>query len=208
CMPLLVIHTIAVSLTTYRLVRKVQRQNRQLDALNRRDPLTGLASRDHWLAHARRLLTAHHAEGRPASLLLVDIDHFKAVNDRHGHAAGDEALRRVGRVLSAHAGADDLAGRISGDELGLLLAAGRQHAAVVADGIRHQLAAADPVTADSDRVTVSIGLAEADPGDHDLHTWMDAADRALYRAKRRGRNRVETRDRASAPALSDKHRAA
>lgn len=191
CVPLLVIHTIAVSLTSYRLVRKVQRQNRQLDELNRRDPLTGLASRDYWLTHASRLLADCHAGRTPASLVLIDIDRFKAVNDSHGHAAGDQALRSVAEVMRAHSGPDDLAGRIGGDELGLVLAAGREHTLDVADNIRRHIAR---TSSESGSITVSIGLAEAGATDRDLHAWMEAADRALYRAKQSGRNRVEARD--------------
>lgn len=99
CLPMLLIHSIAVSQASYRLVRKVKRQNRQLDELSRRDTLTGLDSRRHWQERASALLEQCAATGDPATLLMIDIDHFKAINDRHGHAAGDDVLRATADVI-------------------------------------------------------------------------------------------------------------
>jgi len=190
CMPLLIIHTIAVSLTGYRLVRKVQRQNRQLDELSRIDMLTGLASRGHWQAQAELMLQAHHRSGDAASLLLIDLDRFKTINDEHGHTAGDDALRGVAGVIRRQIARKDVAGRFGGDELAVAIAGDADQAAALAEAIRADVAALDLPHLDGDRLTVSIGFAEAQARDLGLREWLDSADRALYRAKELGRNRV------------------
>lgn len=190
CMPLLLIHTIAVSLTGYRLVRKVQRQNRQLDELSRIDMLTGLASRGHWQARAELMLRARHEGGETVSLLLIDVDKFKDINDEHGHTAGDDALRGVAGVIRRQLGRRDVAGRFGGDELAIAIEGDVERASSVAESIRAGVAGLDLPHLDGDRLTVSIGFAEARDRDLGLREWLESADRALYRAKEAGRNRV------------------
>jgi diguanylate cyclase len=190
CMPLLLIHTIAVSLTGYRLVRKVQRQNRQLDELSRIDMLTGLASRGHWQAQAELMLQARHGGGDPVSLLLIDLDRFKDINDEHGHTAGDDALRGVAGVIRRQLGRRDVAGRFGGDELAVVIEGDDAIASALAESIRKGVAELDLPYLDGDRLTVSIGFAQARDRDLGLREWLESADRALYRAKEAGRNRV------------------
>lgn len=190
CMPLLLIHTIAVSLTGYRLVRKVQRQNRQLDELSRIDMLTGLASRGHWQAQAELMLQARHDGGDAVSLLLIDLDEFKVINDDHGHTAGDDALRGVAGVIGRQIGRGDVAGRFGGDELAIAIEGDAGRAQAVAESIRAGVAGLDLPHLDGDRLSVSIGFAEAHDRDLGLREWLESADRALYRAKEAGRNRV------------------
>lgn len=190
CMPVLLIHTIAVSLNSYRLVRKVQYQNRQLDELSRIDMLTGLASRGHWQACAELMLQSRHQGGDAVSLILIDLDHFKSINDQEGHTAGDDALRGVASIIERHTGRGDIAGRFGGDELAIAVEGDGQRAAVMAEAIRRDVAELDLPHLGGRELTVSIGFAEARDGDLGLREWLDAADRALYRAKERGRNRV------------------
>lgn len=190
CMPLLLIHTIAVSLTSYRLVRKVQRQNRQLDELSRIDMLTGLASRGHWQAQAELMLQARHAGGTTTSLLLIDLDNFKAINDEHGHVAGDDALRGVADVIGRQLERRDVAARFGGDELAIAIEGDAERAAALAETIRSGVAELDLPYLDGNRLTVSVGFAEARERDPGLREWLEQADRALYRAKAGGRNRV------------------
>src|SRR5690606_15982801 len=99
CMPMLVIHTMAVSLNGYWLVRRVQRQNRRLDELSRIDVLTGLSGRRHWQAEADSVLAQAQRRDEPACLLLVDVDEFKGINDCYGHTLGDDVLCRVADIL-------------------------------------------------------------------------------------------------------------
>ncbi len=190
CLPMLLIHTIAVSLTGYRLVRKVQRQNRMLDELSRIDMLTGLSGRRHWQEQAELLLQQRHLSGTPVSLLMVDVDRFKEINDGHGHAVGDDVLRGIAAVIRRCVGAGDVAGRFGGDEFGVVLRGDTAHAHGVAERIRAGVAAMALPQLDGASCSVSLGFAEAGDADLGLREWLESADRALYRAKAGGRNQV------------------
>ncbi|MGV8932253.1 MAG: diguanylate cyclase [Luteimonas sp.] len=192
CMPILLIHTTAVSVNNYRLVRRVQYQNVRLDQLSRTDPLTGLDNRRQWEEHAQRLLQGWHAGDGPASLVMVDIDSFKTINDGRGHAVGDDVLRAIASVLQDSIGPDDHAARYGGDEFALVLAVDEARAAVVAERICRQIRELAFPAAAGLRCTASLGVAGATNRDTSLRRWMIAADAALYRAKRLGRDRVCT----------------
>ncbi|WP_345776313.1 diguanylate cyclase [Luteimonas salinisoli] len=191
CLPVLLIHTISVSLGSYRLIRKVGLQNRELDRLHRTDTLTGLSGRSDWEQHAQRLLQGRAAGDDPACLLLIDIDDFKRVNDHHGHAAGDEVLRAIAATMSALLRPGDRAGRIGGDELVVLLPATPEaQGAAIAERLRGAVEALRLDEYPDLRPTISVGLARSSAGASSLRDWFNAADRALYRAKDAGRNRV------------------
>jgi diguanylate cyclase (GGDEF)-like protein len=158
-----------------------------------RDPLTGLGNRLGLEQSAPVLLDAVVATNRAVWLILVDVDHFKRVNDVAGHAAGDAVLRQVAKLLRAECRAGDLVARWAGDEFVVLLpaeAADPAAGVVVAERIRAAVAACDwaLMAIDGMRPTVSLGVAS---GTGDLDVLFTRADSALYRAKRRGRNRVE-----------------
>jgi diguanylate cyclase len=189
CLPILVIHTIAVSLSSYQLVRRVQRQNLQLEALSRRDALTALDSRQHFEHQAEALLLRSRTDALPASLLLIDIDHFKSINDRHGHAAGDDVLRGIAELLRRTVPADGHAGRLGGDEFAVALPAPATEAARIAEQLRAAVEQLQFPRYRELQASISIGLAQP-VGESDLRSWIEAADRALYRAKRSGRNRA------------------
>lgn len=160
------------------------------DAANS-DPLTGLPNRRRLDELAKQMLTGNE---QPLSVLMVDADHFKAINDRVGHAGGDEALCWLGSHLRVHARVTDVIARLGGEEFVLLLPnadlAAAQHLA-------HRLCDAvseAPLLLNGEtlHLTVSIGVAERKPEDRDLHALLSRADEAMYRAKAAGRNRVET----------------
>ncbi|GGP33908.1 diguanylate cyclase [Saccharothrix coeruleofusca] len=157
-----------------------------------RDPLTGLANRLGLERAAARLLEGSAARGRVPWLVLVDVDWFKDVNDDAGHAAGDAALREIARLLRRECRAEDLVARWAGDEFVVLLGEGNAPdvGPVVAERIRAAVDAHEwnVVLGTARRPTVSIGVAA---GPAALDQLFAAADMALYRAKRRGRNRVE-----------------
>ena len=111
CLPMLLIHTFAVSLGRLQLVRKVLRKNQELDLLSRTDMLTGLRSRDHWEREVARTLHEVHAGAGPAVLVMIDVDGFKQANDRYGHIAGDALLREVAALLLRALRPADVAGR-------------------------------------------------------------------------------------------------
>ncbi|GAB2505916.1 ligand-binding sensor domain-containing diguanylate cyclase [Lysobacter humi (ex Lee et al. 2017)] len=172
--------------------RALQVQTRIAEELARTDALTALANRraldealDVALANAR-------ARATPVCLLLVDIDHFKAVNDGHSHAVGDLALRAVAAILQAQSRQHDLAARWGGEEFALLLAdCTRTQAQAVAERVRSAIESLDCDSfAPGLRLTASIGIA-CEPGDGSVADLIARADAALYRAKREGRNRVE-----------------
>jgi diguanylate cyclase len=124
-----------------------------------------------------------------ATVLMLDIDHFKAINDRHGHPAGDEVIRSVANMLRDSLREEDVPGRYGGEEFGIVLpntpAAGAE---VIAERVRKRIESATLARAGI-RATVSIGIAQLDHADADYGAWIAHADRALYAAKERGRNR-------------------
>ena len=181
-LPILVIHTLAVAASSYGLVRKIQRQNMELERLSRVDALTGLYNRGHWEPEATALLH-RHAAGAPASLMLVDLDAFKEINDVHGHAVGDDVLRGIAAILSRHAGTEGLAGRLGGDEFALALGVPLYECEALAERVRAEVRASCFEYAPGLRCSISIGVAAPAAGDGSLRAWIEAADRALYRDK-------------------------
>jgi diguanylate cyclase (GGDEF)-like protein len=145
--------------------------------------------------HARLLRVAANAAQRkqPYALLFVDLDHFKQINDSGGHAAGDEALRRVGALLKSHVRSVDTAARMGGDEFAVLLAGcPRERAEQIA---RNILSAVQKLELHWEertfRVGASIGVAYTNAGEYDSATVLRAADSACYSAKHSGRDRIE-----------------
>lgn len=190
-LPFMFAYPMALSTAAYALGRKVVRQNRMLDRLNRTDALTGLWNRMHWEEAALNELTRCARTGRPAALLLMDIDHFKDINDNHGHPIGDVVLRRIGAILRASVREIDTPARFGGDEFGVVLAeAGLAEANEVAERIRAAVEGTHFDGIPSLHCTVSIGVAVANPQLGDVATWISHADAVLYRSKQTGRNRV------------------
>jgi diguanylate cyclase len=166
------------------------------DALT--DPLTGLANRRAF----DQEVAARAGRSSPAHLVMADIDHFKRINDAHGHDVGDEILCIVGQVLLANVRGDGLVARLGGDEFGLLLRGASLHyTAAIAKRLCALLASRPLVVRGfpgvSEQVTVSIGVAASHAGASRAE-WYARADAALYQAKRGGRNRIAI-DTASRP---------
>ncbi|WP_293704353.1 sensor domain-containing diguanylate cyclase [Sphingopyxis sp. UBA6723] len=155
------------------------------------DMLTGLPNRRHTLAFLDQALRRAVQDGAPLAVAIFDIDHFKAINDQHGHAAGDEVIRRVGQRAKASLRDDDMVGRYGGEEFVCILQ-GRSalSAELVAERVRKAVHAdAEGVAAGLPAVTVSIGLAIF-AGEASIEDLLQRADKALYTAKREGRNRL------------------
>ncbi|MBB3272097.1 MULTISPECIES: sensor domain-containing diguanylate cyclase [Pseudomonas] len=175
----------------------VRRHQASTEALATLDSLTGLPNRRSFDLLAAQALHEAQRDSGPLVALLIDLDHFKALNDTHGHLAGDEVLRQFANVLQGSLRQSDILCRWGGEEFIVLLreAEGRQ-AIEVAEKIRRRT---EQLTFSYDehplRLTTSIGLSSLQPGDT-LHALLTRADRALYRAKQAGRNRVcsETQD--------------
>ncbi|MEO9080237.1 MAG: diguanylate cyclase [Rhodanobacter sp.] len=190
CLPIMLIHTMGVSLASYRLVRRVQQQNQRLDELSRMDVLTGLDNRGCWQACADTLLQQSREQAQPATLIMVDVDSFKEINDRHGHVLGDDVLCEVAAILRHGNDEDACIGRFGGDEFAIALPIPLAQAIVVAERIRHTVERLNLPQAPDLRCSISLGLAEATVTDTTLREWIESADRALYCAKQAGRNRT------------------
>ncbi|WP_315720463.1 MULTISPECIES: GGDEF domain-containing protein [unclassified Bradyrhizobium] len=168
------------------------------------DPLTGLLNRRGFAESCAQLIEREARERRPVSVLIFDIDHFKSINDRFGHAEGDEVLKLFANVVVNNLRLTDLSGRIGGEEFAALLPCSIEEAMVAAERVREAFAAAGVVCEDKPvDTTVSIGVAGGAAGT-DLDVLLAAADTALYKAKRSGRNRVEAS--AELPLSLDRYR--
>lgn len=153
-----------------------------------RDQLTGLYNRHMLNDQLERRLSFALRHNEAMSLMLIDLDHFKTVNDTFGHLAGDGVLQEVAKVLKKSARREDIAARFGGEELVLLLdKCSGEHAWSKAEHIRQEIEALHP---QGIRVTASIGVAEVSDGVTSVQTLLKKADDALYQAKDEGRNRV------------------
>ena len=141
---------------------------------------------------ADTLFTASRRSGLPLCALLVDIDHFKQINDTHGHATGDRVLQAVAQALKTALREADLCGRLGGEEFGVLLTGTNLHEALqLAEKLRLAIQAiVVPMDNTALRVTISVGVAEAGAACADITTLLAQADAAMYHAKANGRNRV------------------
>jgi diguanylate cyclase (GGDEF)-like protein len=162
------------------------------------DPLTGALNRRQMSVSLADAIERSRRGAHPVSLLVFDLDHFKRINDAHGHAAGDQALRRLVTLVHERARRLDLLFRMGGEEFALLLPHTAEADAVrVADQLRRRVAQAEwPCGA---IVTVSIGVAQLHPA-QTQDAWLKAADAALYRAKAEGRDRVRAAGRPDGPS--------
>jgi len=176
-------------LVTAWLVFAAAEQSRRLKDMAITDPLTGAYNRRYLEEQARLAIESWRRHWRPASILLVDIDHFKRINDRYGHAAGDIAIKRLVEVISARLRSVDTLCRFGGEEFVVLLNdTGIEGATRIAEELRVLVEETDFL--DEGSMTISIGVCEVIAADN-LDHWYNLADTALYMAKRKGRNRVE-----------------
>jgi diguanylate cyclase (GGDEF)-like protein len=174
---------------THRLARTVRAQNRLLAELSRTDPLSRLPNRGFWEESVAIAAARCRMSGQEAALLMIDIDYFKGINDRYGKPAGDDVIRAVAAILRDALRGNDLAGRYGGEEFGVLLPDTPEAGAeVIAERIRRRIEGA-ALAPSGLRVTASIGIAESSARDVGYTVWISHADRALYAAKERGRNR-------------------
>ena len=169
-----------------------ERSERQRILAARKDSLTGIANRTDFLDGAERLFQRAHSNGTSFSLIMFDLDQFKSVNDNFGHDVGDNVIRAFVDVARSMLRPSDLLGRYGGEEFVVALPKATLEAAyVIAERIRHAFSEVGLVVREHPLVTtVSGGVASA--GEHtSISTMMRAADQAMYRAKRLGRNRIE-----------------
>ena len=187
------LHDAAGQVTHFAAIQRDVTAGRRLEELAARDSLTGLHNRRAWTEQAEAAFARSHRHERPLAVALLDLDHFKAVNDTWGHAAGDAVLKTVAEACTAVVRTGDVVGRLGGEELGVVLPeTPLKGASTLAVRLCHAIRSLRvPGPAGPLQVTVSIGVAERSAADTDLPALLARADAALYRAKRAGRDRVE-----------------
>ncbi len=176
----------------------------ELRRLAQVDPLTGTVTRRWFCTEQDRAVARFIRDQRPSALVLMDIDHFKRINDGHGHPAGDLVLRAVAQSLASQIRTNDVLGRLGGEEFGILLPDSSLEAAVQAaerfrQTLEDMLVPHDPPL----RVTASFGIAALAPDCLAAELWTKRADRSLYAAKHAGRNRCCAVDPASEQSLRE-----
>ena len=172
--------------------REIMRQNQELEVLATRDPLTGVLNRRSLFQGFETLFAEAREEHEPLSCIMVDIDHFKSVNDRFGHAIGDKVIKLLATILTDYSRPNDLVGRFGGEEFCVVLPGADGDAAVeIAERMRQKVQHGEGIRfTNALRITSSFGVAEIESGVDGHNALVDRADKALYFAKENGRNRV------------------
>ncbi len=185
----------AISFLVVDAIRRILKGKRSIERLAMTDDLTGLSNRRALLAAAERAIARIDGVALPPALLIVDLDHFKRVNDVYGHRAGDQALQAAAEALARSVRGDvDFVGRLGGEEFVVLLAAADEETARrAAESARAAIAAMRVAAPNGEiAVTASIGYTPLAAGDT-VSTALQRADEALYAAKRAGRNQIASR---------------
>ena len=191
CFPLLLLYPLALGWICFRQAYTLGVHKRELLALSRTDSLTGLLNHGAWKDQLEIAFQRCIRQKQGAAIALIDIDHFKAINDTYGHVAGDIVLRQLSKMLKQNLRATDIAGRYGGDEFCVILPElPLFNAAQAMEALRERFATLGYEQNPALQVSLSIGLAAYDPAHPDATRWLSEADQALYEAKASGRNRV------------------
>lgn len=193
---MITLYPISLATINYRLTRLLLSQKRKLLHLSRNDDLTGVFSRRYWDQRLLEEFNRCQRSGEDACVMMVDIDHFKHINDAYGHLIGDNVLKQFGRILQSLR-ASDITGRYGGEEFAILLPNSNfEKSLSVAERLRNEIEKTQFDTIG--HCTASIGIAPLNNDYKDAYNWLDQADKALYEAKANGRNRVCTSLEANA----------
>lgn len=191
CLPMLAVYPLAVGGSAYRLAAKLAEHKRAFRDYSRLDSLTGLLNQGAWRAALNEEYARDLGEAEVCTLALIDIDHFKAINDGYGHLTGDEVIKLFGGVLNQVKRSTDIAGRIGGDEFGLILrGCDEAEARILLARLQGQLREAFNLRVELPAVSLSIGIAKQAPDQVNVEAWLRACDHALYEAKRQGRDQI------------------
>lgn len=191
CLPLLILYPLALGWICYRQAYTLGLHKRELLALSRTDSLTGLLNHGAWKDQLEIEFQRCQRHQQGGAIALIDIDHFKSINDTYGHVAGDIVLRQLSKILKQNLRAADVCGRYGGDEFCVILPdLPLDSAAQAMDALRDRFATLGYEQNPALKVSLSIGLAAFNPAHADATLWLNDADQALYEAKTTGRNRV------------------
>jgi len=191
-LPTLIIYPALFGFVCYRTALNLSEHKRRLELISTRDGMTGVYNRRHW----EQLLSVEYLNAlryhRNSTLLLIDIDHFKEINDTYGHDVGDKAIIAVTQYLQLTLRVSDVIGRFGGDEFAVIMSGTSPESAVAAmERVHERLENLTIDNAASLTVHISVGIAPFDTEMKDYKEWLKAADLALYKAKAEGRNRTE-----------------
>lgn len=190
-LPFILLQPMIVGYGGYRSYFASELVGNHFKRLSHTDSLTGIDNRRSWEEAVDTEFRRFRRYGGTASLMLIDIDYFKAINDRHGHSTGDEVIREVARLIQKRLRDSDCTGRYGGEEFGVLLPATPLKKALhLAETLRRSVES-EAFASDSEvRCTLSIGVVELSDEVDNYSEWIDCADRALYQGKAQGRNQV------------------
>jgi len=172
--------------------KQLEKVNADLAILSQTDGLTQLFNRNHWQhcieGEFKRYTRNHHS----SSLVMLDIDHFKAVNDKYGHLVGDDVIRHLAKVIHEQVRETDISGRYGGEEFVILLAdTNTADALIFTERLRKTVEESVVIYNDIEiKYTVSLGIAEVEPSLSSVSQWLENVDKALYQSKNDGRNKV------------------
>ncbi|MDN7142639.1 diguanylate cyclase [Pseudomonas sp. JQ170] len=191
CLPMLTLYPMAVGWVCYRLAMKLSEHKRRLSALSRTDSLTGLLNHGAWKDLLQLKFQICQQKRCGAVIAIIDIDHFKSINDTYGHVVGDCVLSQLSSELKRSLREDDLAGRYGGDEFCLILPdTSLEHARLSMERLREQVGNYRNPQLPALRISLSIGLASYHESLSSPEAWLNEADKALYTAKNSGRDQV------------------
>ena len=191
CLPMLTLYPLALGWVCYRLAIKLGEHKRRLSALSLTDSLTGLLNHGAWKDLLLLRFQACRQQPSAAVIALIDIDHFKTINDTFGHVVGDCVLRQMSEALKRSLREPDQAGRYGGDEFCVILPdTSEAQACQAMERLREQVASYRNPQLPHLRISLSIGLAAFHADLESAEHWLEQADKALYCAKRRGRDQI------------------
>ncbi|MFJ4141679.1 diguanylate cyclase [Pseudomonas sp. NPDC089734] len=191
CLPVLVVYPIFIGWMSHQLALKLWEHRNILSELSRTDSLTGLINHGSWKDLLEAEFVKSQEQQHHCTIALIDIDHFKSINDTHGHIMGDTVLKNMSEALSENLRDTDLAGRYGGDEFCIILpntSAGQ--ASEILERLRLRVKENTDALLPDLNVSLSIGIAPYQPHITDSAMWLNEADKALYIAKTSGRNQV------------------
>ncbi|QCI14564.1 diguanylate cyclase [Pseudomonas putida] len=197
CLPILLIYPMAIGMICYQVTVQLTQHKRALARLSETDSLTGLRNHGAWQGMLIREFQRCQGNDASCHLALIDVDHFKRINDRHGHLVGDDILRTISAKLSLHLRKRDPAARYGGDEFCVLLPDTTAEQAVeILERLRQSIEAYHDPALPQLSLSLSIGVAPYADRFANAEAWLHAADMALYAAKSAGRNRIMLADEA------------